>query len=360
MAVSGALFLRLGSPAPAPQAAAIAPRAAETAAPRSARARIQEEWQTILSACENGASPEDTRRQLIALKRRWMQEDDLHLVAEMCGHLLRGGADAKTGIPFQVGGSSLKGWPTMRVFLLDTMCMADPDLACAIAREVLATTGSAEEYAVALKPLTLKGPWRASDAELEGHFATMLSKPEWQSSDGLAEGLDLARNLGTSAATETLAAWLKTSPPARELGQMAIHETAAEHPQLVVDLMSHQAGMLEGQPALRASLIARASVSEQAQAGMVEDYLQNPAVSVQEKREFLNLYPLRSASSGYRLYGKPPAPYEHGAVVQDDQAALAAVTRWKADPALAELLPDMNKLEGRLQTWVKQAEQDKE
>lgn len=316
---------------------------------------MDDEWQQILTACEAGASPEDIRRDLAALKRRWLQED-LNLVGQLSAHLLRSGVDAKTGIPFEVGKSrALKGWPSTRVFLLDLLSVADPDLAMEVAREVLATTNSAEEFAVALKPLTWKGPWRASDAELEGHLATMLGKPEWQRSDGLAEGLDLARTLGTAAATTTLASWLKTSPPARELGQMALHETAAENPQIVVDLMSHQSDLLEGPAGLRPSLVARAAISEPAQSGMVEDYLHSPAVSEQEKREFLKLFPLRSATSGYRLYGDPPAPYEHGSVVQDDQAALEAVTRWKADPELAGLLPEMSKLEGRLQTWVKQA-----
>jgi hypothetical protein len=119
--------------------------------------------------------------------------------------------------------------------------------------------------------------------------------------------------------------------------------------------MADQPALLEGDPGLRASLLARAAVSEEGQAGMVEDYLHNPAVPLQEKRNFLQLFPLRSASSGYRLYGKVPAPYEQGAVVQDDQAALEAVTRWRADPALSELMPQLNKLEGRLQTWVRQA-----
>lgn len=355
VAVLGGVFLRPGRSASAPQA--VMPRPAEAPAPPSARKQMADEWQKILAACDDGTSPEDIRHNLAALKRRWLQ-GDLHLAGQLSASLLRSGMDAKTGIPLEVGKArALKGWPSMRVFLLEVLSVADPDLACEVGREVLASTGSAEEFAVALKPLTLKGAWRASDVELEGYFRMMLGKPEWQSSEGLAEGLDLARSLGTPGATATLAAWLKASPPARELGNMALHETAAENPQLVVDLMTRQASLLEGQAALRSGLVARAAVSEEGQSGMVEDYLYNLAVPLQEKREFLKLFPLRSATSGYRLYGDPPAPYERAAVVADDQAALAAVARWKADPALAELLPDMGKLEARLETWVRQAEE---
>lgn len=328
----------------------------DSAAPRSARRQMDDEWQRLLATCNKGTDPEELREELEALKRRWLTEGDLAVTAEMCAQLLRSGEDAATGIPFQVGGTrTVTGWPTLRVFLLEVLATANPDLAMEVGRGVLATTDSAEEYAVALKALAWRKPWRASDAELEAHFKTMLGKPEWQRSDGFAEGLDLTRNLATPAATATLLEWLKTSPPARELGHMALHETAAENPQLVVKLMTAQPELLDESPKLRASLLARASISEEAQAGMVEDYLHNPAVTVEEKRGFLKLFPMRSASSGYRLYGNPPSPYERGTVVQDDQAALEAVTRWKADPAMSELLPQLNKLEGRLQTWVRQA-----
>lgn len=334
----------------------MAPQEAAGSGSRTVHARMAKDWQEVLADCEAGASPEEIRRELAKLKQQWLQEDDLHLVGEVCAQLLRSGVDAKTGIPFKVGSqSSVKGCPSLRVFLLEVLGTADPDLACEVGREILASTNSAEEYAVALKPLATKGPLRASNEELEGYFATMLGKPDWQSSDGLAEGLDLARNVATPAAATTLVEWLKTSPPARELGQMALDETAAAHPQLMVTLMADQPALLEGNAGLRASLLARAAVSEDAQAGMVENYLHDPAVPVQEKREFLKLFPMRSATSGYRLYGGVPAPYEQGTVVQDDQAALETVTRWKADPALGELLPEMNKLEGRLQTWVRQA-----
>lgn len=361
-AVTGAFCWRAGKPVPetvtvpaAAPAAAKQPRE-DAAGPRTARGQMNDEWLRLLATCGKNPDPEELRQELAALKRRWLTEGDPAVTGDMCAQLLRSGDDAATGIPFEVGSTrTLTGWPTMRIFLLEVLATADPDLACEVGREILASTGSAEEYAVALKALTSKGPWRASDQELEGHFKTMLGKPEWQRSAGFAEGLDLARNLGTSDAITSLATWLQSSPPARELGQMAIHETAAENPQLVVKLMAEQPGLLEGDGSLRSSLLARAAISEQAQSGMVEDYLHNPAVPVEEKRQFLKLYPLRSASSGIRLYGTPPSPYQQSNVVQDDQAALQAVTRWKTDPALSDLLPEMNKLEGRLQTWVQQA-----
>ncbi|MEP4076810.1 hypothetical protein [Haloferula sp.] len=44
-------------------------------------------------------------------------------------------------------GGGLQSWPSLRVFLLDVLMSTDPDVAVEVAREVLAETDSAEEFA---------------------------------------------------------------------------------------------------------------------------------------------------------------------------------------------------------------------
>lgn len=334
------------------------PKAPQQTALPSASPRqrdISTAWREILAHCQDGQDAETTRNQLIALREKWLEEDDLYVVAQSISQLLGTGEDAKTGLGLEVGPQGLRGWPTLRVFLLDFLSVADPDLAVEIAREILASTSSAEEYAVALKPLLMKGPWRASDEELQSHFAKLLSTPEWQTREGLAEALDLARIAPSSGTTDVLARWVDASPPAAEAGEMALHETAAKSPSVVVGLIAEDRTLLEDQPELRASLMARATVSDTNQATDVDAYLRDPSVSRQEKENFLRLYPLRSATTGYRLYGQPPKPFDRGEVVADDRAALEAVTHWMTDPAMADLSPSLKSLQGRLQTWVKQA-----
>lgn len=316
---------------------------------------ILDDWQECLSRCENGDDPAAMKRWLSSTRNRWLEEEP-DVVAQTIGQLLRSGADDKTGIQFETGpGRALRGWPTLRVFLLDVLSVTDPDLAIEIAREVLGNTASAEEFAVALKPLTLGGPWQASDEELAGYFSKMLGTPDWQNSVGLAEALDLSRITSSPAVVETLAHWVDQSPPALKAGAFALHETAAEHPALVSELISTDDTLFAGQPDLRASLMARSNVSEAAQASQVEAYLKNPAISQTEKQEFLTLFPLRSATTGYRLYGKPPSPFQKDQVQAGDQAALGMVAAWKNDPALAGLAGDLSTLEERLQSWQRQA-----
>jgi hypothetical protein len=336
-----------------------APAAPETAQPNR-RAEpdhkaIVGDWRECLSRCENGDDPKALKRWLAATRNRWLEEEP-DVVAQTIGQLLRSGADAKTGIPFETGpGRALRGWPTLRVFLLDMLSVTDPDLAAEIAREILDTTGSAEEFAVALKPLTFGGPWRASDEELAGYFSKMLDTPAWQNSVGLAEALDLSRIAGSSDVVEVLGRWVDQSPPSVKAGSFALHETAAEHPELVSELISKEDGLFDEQPDLRASLMARADVSDAAQASQIETYLKNPAISAAEKQEFLSLFPLRSATTGYRLYGKPPAPFHKEQVQAGDQAALELVTAWKNQPELSGLADDLATLERRLQTWRRQS-----
>jgi hypothetical protein len=122
-----------------------------------------------------------------------------------------------------------------------------------------------------------------------------------------------------------------------------------------VELITGDRTLFEDQPELRASLMARATVSDGTQATDVDDYLRDPSISREEKEQFLDLYPLRSATTGYRLYGQPPKPFDRSQVVADDRAALEAVNHWMLDPAMADLAPSMKSLQDRLQTWVKQA-----
>ncbi|MCW1885830.1 hypothetical protein OKA04_13905 [Luteolibacter flavescens] len=357
VALGGIVGWMSRSPAPADTASVgTPPKAPATATKRAepGHKALVADWRECLAQCENGADPEALAKLLRATKNAWLEEEP-DVVAQTIGQLLRSGVDAETGIPFETGpGRALVGWPTLRVFLLDVLSVTDPDLAMEIAREVLGTTGSAEEFAVALKPLTHGKTWRASDEELAGYFSKMLGTPAWQDSAGLAEALDLSRFVSSPEIAETLARWVDQSSQPGEAGALALHETTAEAPALMSGLITSDDTLFAGQPDLRASLMARANVSDATQAEHVEAYLRNPAIPDAEKQQFLTLFPLRSATTGYRLYGNPPSPFAKEQVQADDRAALEKVNIWKSDPAFAPLAKDISALEARLQSWSRQ------
>jgi hypothetical protein len=318
----------------------------------AARRQIEADWAELLRWLDSDPrpSPEEIRARLLETRAAWAAMDP-QVLAESLDRLLKSGDDLATGLDFKVGLQGLlSGWPTLRVFLLDVLATSDPEMAAATAKRVLDETGSANEYATALRSLTRSGRGRADDSELLSHFGKMLDRPEWQRERGFAEALDLARFLGSAAAGARLAEW--AGNPA--LKRRALDEFAADHPEQIP-------GILEASPTLdggtRSQLMARADATDPAQLAAVDAYLRDPDLPPEEATALLKSFPLRSATTGFRLYGKTPAPYSRDQIAAGDRAALERVKQWAADPALADYHAEIQSLRQRLEQWTRQAEQ---
>lgn len=316
----------------------------------TARRGIPESWAALLQwlRAEPRPDADEIRARLLATRIAWTEVDPQAL-AEALDHLLNSGDDAATGLDFRVGNHGfLSGWPTMRVFLLDVLAASDPEMAQEIAKRLLDRTNSADEFATGLRSLTREGMGRAEDAELLSRFGQLLGHREWQDSRAFAEALDLARVIGSPDAARQLANWTGN----RALQTMAMHEFAAEHPAAMLEILNTGSS---GDGATHANLMARANPEEPAQLAAVDAYLRSPDRSPEEAAVFLKSFPLRSATTGYRLYGKTPAPYSHERIASGDRKAGELVNAWVADPALEKYRPDLLALQQRLATWIEQA-----
>jgi len=314
------------------------------------RSSILADWEALRVWLSLKPDAKKLGERLSALRERWVTLDP-QVLASVLGELLATGDDARTGMAFEVGPHGLlAGWTTLRVFLLDVLAASDPERAAVIARAIADRTSSAEEYAMALRSLTQPGLGRATDAELLERLNHLLAQPGWSGTPGLAEALDLPRVLGSPAAARALAAW----PGNGRLRDMALHEFAAEHPAEMLGVLSSEDSPIS--PDARAALMARAQVEDPVQSGQIDAYLHRSDVSTEEIAAFLRLFPLRSATTGDRLYGFSPAPYSSGQLAVGDRAALALAERWLADPALAAVHSEVDSLKARLGAWVKQAE----
>jgi hypothetical protein len=317
----------------------------------AARRQIEADWAEMLRWLNSDPrpSPEEIRARLLETRIAWAAMDP-QVLAETLDRLLKSGDDLATGLDFKVGlHGFLSGWPTLRVFLLDVLAASDPEMAAAIAKRLLDETESANEYATALRSLTRNGRGRADDSELLARFGKMLDRPEWQRERGFAEALDLARFIGSADAAARLSRW--AGNPA--LKNRALDEFAADHPEKIQ-------GILEASPALdgatRAQLMARADAADPAQLAALETYLRDPALPREEATALLKSFPLRSATTGFRLYGKTPAPYTRAQIAAGDRAALEHVIQWAADPALADYHAEIQSLRQRLEQWTRQTE----
>lgn len=326
------------------------PLPAETSRPaRNENQRILSDWSDLKRWLASDPAPgdEQVRERLLALRTSWAAMDP-HTLANTIGSLLATGDDMKTGLLFETGPHGLlNGWPTLRVFLLDVLALSDPELAATIARGILDQTQSANEYAVALRSLTREGMGRADDSELISRFGNMLARSDWQRERGFAEAFDMARFLGSSEAARSLADW----PGNPKLKAMALHEFAAEHPDKIIPIAASGAGI---DPAHRAYLMARAQPSDPGQAAAVETYLHDPNTTAGEAARFLKAYPFRGATTGYRLYGRTPAPFSKSKITADDRAAFEQAGRWLNDPALQANRTEILALQSRLAEWIEQ------
>lgn len=337
--------LRLAGHAPGgetiaePDPAMVAPH--EAAAP--AVADYKAEWTGLIDAVAV-TPPEMLRDQLLALRATWAQRD-LTDTADEIERLLVTGDDYETGLPLVVGPNGLlDAWPTFRVFLLDALGVADPNRAVEIARQVIRETKSGDEYAIALRSLARPGPWRADESELLEHFDRMLRNESWWRDQGFAEAFDMARVLGSEAAVSSVLRW----PGNPTLRSQALHEFAAEHPAETLSVL--QSGSpLPAEDA--AKLLARADPGDPAQAETIDAFLRN-AADPASAATFLRLFPLRSATTGHRLYGNAPAPFSNESVRKGDLAALALVETWLADPALEPSRAELVKLRDKLIDWT--------
>ena len=311
---------------------------------------MENDWRDLLAWLDTQPEPtaDAIRERLLALRVSWT-EKDLQVLAETLTRLLESGVDRNLGLPFRVGPHGfLQSWPTLRVFLLDLLTASDPEMAAVTARVVLAKTDSADEFAVSLRSLTRQGLARASDEELLTHFQTLLGRSGWQNSGGFGEAFDLPRLLGTTEAAEALARW-EGNP---KLRNRALDEFAADHPAEGVALVQSGTPL---EPPARASLMARADPADSVQLAAVDQYLRDTSLPAEEVAAFLKAFPLRSATTGYRLYGKPPAPYTFETITAGDRAALQQATRWVEDPALEAHRSELTALKERLEEWVNQA-----
>ncbi len=313
----------------------------------AARKRIRDDWDELVRWLDSDPRPDaqEIQARLLATRSAWAELDP-HVLAEMIRELLATGEDKATGLAFKIGPHGfLTGWPTLRVFLLDALATSDPETAAALAKGLLAETASADEFAVALRSLTREGRGRAGDEELTAYFGQMLARHEWQRSAGFAEALDLARLIGTAEAGRQLVEW--DGNPA--LRSMALDEFAAEHPVVAMEMADSVEGIA------RANIMARAHPDDPRQMNAVDAYLRGPDLSDHEAEAFLKSFPLRSATTGFRLYGKTPAPYSFEKVVAGDRAALDRVNQWVADPALARHRIGLISLQQRLTNWTRQS-----
>jgi hypothetical protein len=256
---------------------------------------------------------------------------------------LRTGEDLSTSLGFVVGEAGLDEWPTLRAFLLDLLGKIDPEMASRYALQtVIPAKSSTVEYAVSLQILWNHGGAEKPTPELTQAWLGLLKKADWSARPDPAwlESLDFASRI-PEATPEFLKAstdWLgrpKEASGKAEAAEIVLERMMIRHPgETLSALLENTQWMNEGRgPAVRASLFARADVTDPGQVLSLKSYLQNLQPDGKEADSFYEAFPCHNYGVAPGLSGQPDIPGA-GNIQNMLHADLVLLQGWKNDPSM--------------------------
>jgi plasmid stabilization system protein ParE len=307
------------------------------------------------------SNPTELLSELEKLRQSLLEADPTSAAAALIEEL-RSGIDRTTGLPFLVGPEGvLDSAPTWRTSLLDWLGQMDPREAAAYSREILATTNSADEYALALRNFVWATPPPLATAEVADYLQTMLQRPEWRQnpSTGFLEAFDIAIEIGPTGLRQ-MAEALRTAASSDEKSDRAIEHAAflaldrifLRDPNLFIQTVEQSPELLQNLPDHRASLYARLDVRDTAQAAFLENYLIATPPESPEMLYFFSVFPNPNRFVNHRLVSQPAAEATTEPMAEVDRATVEQARRWLADPRMAPHQENLRFLILRLEEFL--------
>jgi hypothetical protein len=327
---------------------------AETARVEALPARLQE----LRGRLASGSSLPNVRGILAEMAKTLDGASRAEAVAALLT-VLDSGSDAPTGLAFKVGPSgNLLGAPTLRVWMLDQLSRLDVAAAASYAVRIYARHDSADEWAIALR-----NDWRAAAPAgrieaVRARALELIADAEWarQPTVGFLEALDLSVATMAWEAVPRLEQWLGPAQPKalRAGAWIALDRLTMEVPSDFLPTLAQHHEWLASQPMLRAGLMARADLGADRERQAAETYLQRADVAEMEGKRFFELLPNVSATVSYNLVttARTPSPPQAARL---DQAALAGVREWRAQPRFSRWNVELAATEVRLAESVASA-----
>lgn len=267
--------------------------------------------------------------------------------------------DAPTGQGFKVGPHSfLAQAPTYRTFLLDHLGQIDPAAAADYARVILRSKDSPDEWALALRNLALGDNSAEARALLAEKTGELLGFKDWQQnpSAGYLEAFDTAVYLGGTNFVPALAGLvsLKDNPAVAHAAFLTLDRLVINNPNALLSALQAQPELMRGREQTRAGYFARADAGDSRQLEVLQNYLLNPLTSAAERQQFAGIFPNANFMISANLL-TPPAAVDQGIIKKRDVESLKAVRQWLGDPRFAGVRPELEKIQLRLQEFVRQA-----
>ncbi|MDB6172781.1 MAG: hypothetical protein JWL59_2092 [Chthoniobacteraceae bacterium] len=261
------------------------------------------------------------------------------------------GQDASTGAEFTIGENGrLAGAPTLRVMLMDLLGRFSDQTggaeAATLARTVLETKDSADEWAVSLRNIARHEP--QSVPYLAGKMQELLSNAPWltKPSAGMLEAFDVAVFTKDPKLIPPLAAMIGgENQPLRRAAAVALDRLSEAAPLQVMTYLNQNPRVMADHPFIRADYFSKADLADPQQRQAVELYISRPDVALEEKTKLLKGLVAPASFVSENLLTQPPPPV-------DDAVRLATVEKttgeWLKSNRFPQLQPELIRLQSHL------------
>jgi hypothetical protein len=291
--------------------------------------------------------------------RAGLFQGDQEASARAVGAFLHTNRDAPTGMGFAVGPDGvLSAVPTLRAALLNWHPTLDPLVSLEVAREILKTTDSADEYAVALRNLAWNDLGGDLQPELSAAFQNLLGRRDWREKPtaGYLESFDIAVQLGDAATFLRLADFVVPDVNDLDLvraASMSMDRMILRDPAHLTIAWNSNPQWMGQAPMQRASLLSRLDITREDHSALLLDYLSSNRMAPEEREYFEALYP-----NGNHLYGHRLVTTHEKSPTIDERAAMDREILQKIDQlseqAPASAAESLRKIRERLSPFVKE------
>jgi hypothetical protein len=264
---------------------------------------------------------------------------------------LKTGKDAPTGQGFIIGEKgALTQATTLRVYLMNKLGIlsreTDGTSALGVAREVLGSFGSADEWAVSMRNVAWFEP--ENREFLQNRVSAMLSHPAWREapSAGMLEAFDVIVHSAAMTMVPDLSqlSTIQGTPLARA-SSVALDRLASQETVAFTKLLNQQPKLFSETPLLRADLYGHANLEVAEQREQLEQYLLRPDVNAQERAKFLASLIQSGRFVSHNLITPLVPPESPPQARERLQTLMQTVGIWKADARFQGLIDELNSVE---------------
>ncbi|MGV3532114.1 MAG: hypothetical protein ACO1QR_07065 [Chthoniobacteraceae bacterium] len=342
--VLAALYFRLGGNPDAAPKSTQTPAGSPLHATPSPHVAVLENLRAELQSGQAG-QPE-----LEALRQRLLSLPPNQAIAEIRA-FLASGKDTALRSEFEIGeGGALAGAPTLRVFLLDLLGQisrsSGSDAGAQLAREILETKSSPDEWALSLRNVAWHDP--KAKPYLAGKMREMLAHEPWlqRPSDGFLEAFDVIVYTADPTFVPQLAELRENGPDdIQRAAAIAMDRLSEVAPLQVMTYLNANPSEFADLPMLRADFYAKANLAVPAERAALEVYLARQDVTHDEKAKLIRALATPTSFISDNLLTENPPP-------DDDLARLrhygTVLQEWQAQGRFPQLQNEIAQMNGRI------------